>query len=72
MRRTVFLVVTALLPVALAAQTRTTLDVYVIDVEGGNATLFAAPSGQAVLIDTASGVLQAGSDPRKDGCALAY
>ena len=27
------------------AQTRSTLDIYVIDVEGGNATLFVAPSG---------------------------
>jgi competence protein ComEC len=35
-----------------AAQTRTTLDIYVVDVEGGNATLFVAPSGQSVLIDT--------------------
>jgi competence protein ComEC len=35
-----------------AAQTRTTLDIYVIDVEGGNATLFVAPSGESVLIDT--------------------
>ena len=35
-----------------AAQTRTTLDIYVVDVEGGNATLFAAPSGESVLIDT--------------------
>jgi competence protein ComEC len=33
-------------------QTRTTLDVYVVDVEGGNATLFVAPSGQSLLIDT--------------------
>jgi beta-lactamase superfamily II metal-dependent hydrolase len=34
------------------AQTRTTLDIYVIDVEGGNATLFVSPSGESVLIDT--------------------
>ena len=44
-----------LAPAALApaaAQTRTTLDIYVVDVEGGNATLFVAPSGASVLIDT--------------------
>jgi competence protein ComEC len=35
-----------------AAQTRTTLDIYVVDVEGGNATLYVAPSGESVLIDT--------------------
>jgi competence protein ComEC len=36
------------------AQTRTSRDlqVYVIDVEGGNATLFIAPSGESLLIDT--------------------
>src|SRR2546428_11108833 len=36
------------------AQTRSskTLDIYVIDVEGGNATLFVPPSGEAVLTDT--------------------
>jgi len=41
--------------VALArAQTASvqTLDIYVIDVEGGNATLFVAPSGESLLIDT--------------------
>src|SRR5437870_2575190 len=37
-----------------AAQTRTpkTLDVYVVDVEGGNATLFVSPSGESMLIDS--------------------
>ena len=29
-----------------------TLDIYVVDVEGGNATLFVAPSGESLLIDT--------------------
>ena len=31
---------------------RKTLDVYVIDVEGGNATLFVSPSGESLLMDT--------------------
>src|SRR5262249_41423987 len=31
------------------------LNIYVVDVEGGNATLFVAPSGQSVLIDTGNG-----------------
>jgi competence protein ComEC len=34
-----------------AAQAKT-LDIYTIDVEGGNATLFVAPSGESLLIDT--------------------
>jgi len=29
-----------------------TLNIYVVDVEGGNATLFVSPSGQSLLIDT--------------------
>ena len=37
---------------AAAAQQRSTLDIYVVDVEGGNATLFATPAGELVLIDT--------------------
>jgi competence protein ComEC len=40
-----------------AAQTRAakTLDIYVMDVEGGNSTLFVAPSGESLLIDTGNG-----------------
>src|SRR5258705_2009319 len=29
-----------------------TLDIYVVDVEGGNATLFVSPSGESLLMDT--------------------
>jgi competence protein ComEC len=39
-------------PDRAVAQTRTTLDIYVIDVEGGNATLLVPPSGESLLIDT--------------------
>ena len=39
----------------LSAQARRTLDIYVIDVEGGNATLFVTPSGESVLIDAGNG-----------------
>src|SRR5690349_13202490 len=45
----------ALSSASLVAQTRTarpTLDIYVVDVEGGNAVLFVPPSGESVLIDT--------------------
>lgn len=41
--------------VLVAGQARTTLDIYVVDVEGGNATLFVTPSGESVLIDTGNG-----------------
>jgi competence protein ComEC len=42
----------ALLAGPAAAQTRSTLDIYVVDVEGGNATLFVTPAGESLLIDT--------------------
>ncbi len=35
----------------LTAQARKTLDVYFVDVEGGQATLIVSPSGQSMLID---------------------
>ncbi len=59
--RTTFLLVLVLCVVLCAslgfAQTRTskTLDIYVIDVEGGNAVLFVAPSGESMLVDTGNG-----------------
>jgi competence protein ComEC len=53
-----------------SAQTRTakTLDIYVVDVEGGNATLFVSPSGESVLIDSGNGGAAA---PRDAGRIMA-
>jgi competence protein ComEC len=55
--RAMALVVAILVTTLAFAQTRTgkTLDVYVVDVEGGNATLFVAPSGESLLIDSGNG-----------------
>jgi beta-lactamase superfamily II metal-dependent hydrolase len=55
MRRLFTVLVASLSVVLLSAQTRTTLDIYLVDVEGGNATLFVAPSGESLLIDTGNG-----------------
>jgi competence protein ComEC len=54
MRPTIVLLLAVALSAVLIAQTRTakTLDIYVIDVEGGNSQLYVAPSGESVLIDT--------------------
>ncbi|MBI3049757.1 MAG: MBL fold metallo-hydrolase [Acidobacteria bacterium] len=60
-----FLVVTLglLLGAALlSAQARKTLDIYVVDVEGGNATLFVTPAGESVLIDAGNGGAAAARD----------
>jgi competence protein ComEC len=46
-------------PAGAVAQTRTTLDIYVIDVEGGNATLLVPPSGESLLIDTGNAAPEA-------------
>ena len=48
----VLLAVLVLAGATLAGQPRTTLDNYVVDVEGGNAVLFVTPAGESVLIDT--------------------
>src|SRR5579862_6948275 len=51
----------SLLAAAAVGQTRT-LDVYVIDVEGGNATLFVSPSHESLLIDTGNAGAAAARD----------
>jgi beta-lactamase superfamily II metal-dependent hydrolase len=52
-----------LFPLALVlAQSPPTLNVYVIDVEGGNATLFVSPSHESLLIDTGNAGAAASRD----------
>src|SRR5437764_9353376 len=53
----VFLLLVTLAVPVYVAQTRTakTLDIYLVDVEGGNSTLFVSPSGESLLIDTGNG-----------------
>ena len=56
-RATVAIIAAGLCLAYPIAQTRSskTLDIYIVDVEGGNATLFVTPSGESVLIDTGNG-----------------
>src|SRR5882672_7925309 len=64
MRRAVvflFVVCVAALPIAQSRSAKT-LDLYLIDVEGGGATLFVSPSGESVLIDTGNGGAAAARD----------
>jgi beta-lactamase superfamily II metal-dependent hydrolase len=58
----VMLVILVAAVAAFAQTARTTLDIYLIDVEGGNATLFVAPSGESLLIDTGNGGAAADRD----------
>ena len=51
-----------LLSMVVSAQTARTLDIYVIDVEGGNATLVVAPSHESLLIDTGNAGAAAARD----------
>jgi len=53
MRKLLFFVLCLFLCAPLRAAG--TLDVYFIDVEGGQATLFVSPSGQSMLVDTGHG-----------------
>jgi competence protein ComEC len=61
MRATVLAFLIAELTVLSMAQAPAskTLDIYVVDVEGGNATLFVSPSGESLLIDTGNAGAQA-------------
>src|SRR5499433_4539337 len=59
MRRSILPGAVVLLVVVCSAmgfgQARKTMDIYVVDVEGGNAVLFVSPSGESVLIDSGNG-----------------
>jgi len=58
MHRTLLLILTLVLSASFAAaQTKApkSLEIYVVDVEGGNAVLFVAPSGESILVDTGNG-----------------
>jgi len=47
---------------ALTAQSSGELKIYVVDVEGGGASLFVAPSGESLLVDTGNGDAAAARD----------
>ena len=64
MRKTARVLALVSFAVLASAQTRTAkaLDIYVVDVEGGNATLFVSPSGESLLIDAGNGGAAAARD----------
>src|SRR5256712_1796000 len=51
--------------VGVAQTGRMTLDIYVVDVEGGNAVLFVTPSEESVLIDSGNGGVAAVRDAER-------
>ena len=62
MRRAILIVGLLVAAAAVHAQAGRTLDIYVVDVEGGNAVLFVTPSHESVLIDTGN---PGGRDPQR-------
>lgn len=50
--RLIFLILTLLFAASAAAAANKPLEIYFVDVEGGQATLFVTPAGQSLLIDT--------------------
>jgi competence protein ComEC len=62
MRRLACLVSIVASVALVSAQRARTLDIYVVDVEGGNATLFVSPSGESLLIDTGNAGMGAARD----------
>src|SRR5580692_12570952 len=55
MRKRVLLAITIVIGIvapAMWAQQKKALEVYFIDVEGGQSTLFVSPTGQSLLVDT--------------------
>jgi competence protein ComEC len=52
MKMTIVLLAALVLSATPLAQSQKPLDIYFIDVEGGQATLFVTPSGESMLIDT--------------------
>src|SRR5215208_2634903 len=66
MRRFVFVAALVLSTALLSAQRAAkTFDIYVVDVEGGNATLFVSPSGESLLIDAGNGGMAAVRDAER-------
>ena len=59
-----FLFVLAAAAMPLAQTAGKTLDIYYIDTEGGQSTLFVSPSGQAILVDTGN-ANPPGRDPNR-------
>jgi beta-lactamase superfamily II metal-dependent hydrolase len=58
----VYIVLLLVLAMTAFAAGSKTLDIYIVDVEGGNASLFVSPSGESVLIDTGNGGMAATRD----------